>query len=177
VVPACRTLDTVSIFARDVADAFGVFQLASAFDDEDAYCRSFLSPPFRRSRAASGWACLVRINGSFLATGTRHPILLAESLGARLVEFDFEPFAEVARLLYEGPWVAERYAATKPLIATNPGALYPVTRAIIEGARKFDAVSAFEAFYRLGERKRHEPRLVGIRRDAGSNGAAPLYGR
>ena len=76
-----------------------------------------------------------------------------ESLGARVVEFDFEPFGEVARLLYEGPWVAERYAATKPLIESNPEALYPVTRAIIEGARKFDAVAAFEAFYRLADLK------------------------
>ena len=79
---------------------------------------------------------------------------LAESLGARIVEFDFEPFAEVARALYEGPWVAERYAAVKSLIESNPEALHPVTRAIIEGARKFDAVAAFEAFYRLADQKR-----------------------
>ena len=79
---------------------------------------------------------------------------LARSLGARIVEFDFEPFAEVARALYEGPWVAERYAAVKALIESNPGALHPVTRAIIEGARKFDAVAAFEAFYRLADQKR-----------------------
>ena len=80
-------------------------------------------------------------------------------LGARIVEFDFEPFGEVARLLYEGPWVAERYAATKPLIESNPDALHPVTRAIIEGARKFDAVSAFEAFYRLADLKRRTKRV------------------
>ena len=79
---------------------------------------------------------------------------LARSLGARIVEFDFEPFAEVARALYEGPWVAERYAAVKALIESNPQALHPVTRTIIEGARKFDAVAAFEAFYRLADQKR-----------------------
>ena len=71
-----------------------------------------------------------------------------------MVEFDIEPFAEVARLLYEGPWVAERYAATKPLIEKDPGALHPVTRAIIEGARKFDAVAAFEASYKLASLRR-----------------------
>src|SRR6202042_3925418 len=80
-------------------------------------------------------------------------IQLAESLGARVVEFDFEPFAQVAGALYEGPWVAERYAATKALIKNNPQALHPVTRGIIEGARKFDAVAAFEAFYRLPDQK------------------------
>jgi allophanate hydrolase len=61
-------------------------------------------------------------------------------------------------MLYDGPWVAERYAATKPLIETNPEAIHPVTRAIIEGARKFDAVAAFEAFYRLADRKRRTSR-------------------
>ncbi len=61
-------------------------------------------------------------------------------------------------MLYDGPWVAERYAAVKPLIETNPEALHPVTRAIIESARKFDAVAAFEAFYRLADRKRRTSR-------------------
>jgi allophanate hydrolase len=164
VVPACRTLDTISIFARDVADAFEVFREACAFDDEDAYCRSFLSP------ALSAFPSGVRLgvprpdqrqffdDADALAAFSQD-ILIAESLGARLVEFDLEPFAEVARLLYEGPWVAERYAATKPLIATHPEALHPVTRTIIEGARKFDAVSAFEAFYQLADRKRQTSRV------------------
>ena len=164
VVPACRTLDTISIFARDVADAFAVFHQACAFDEEDAYCRSFLPP------ALSAFPSGVRLgvprpdqrqffDDADASAAFSQDILLAESLGARLVEFDFEPFAEVARLLYEGPWVAERYAATKPLIATNPEALHPVTRTIIEGARKFDAVSAFEAFYRLADRKRQTSRV------------------
>ncbi len=86
-------------------------------------------------------------------------LALIEGLGLRLVEFDLEPFAEIARLLYEGPWVAERYAATKPLIETHPEALYPVTRAIIEGAQKFDAVAAFEAFYKLADRRRRAERV------------------
>ncbi len=164
VVPACRTLDTISIFARDVADAFAVFHEACAFDDEDAYCRSFLPP------VLSAFPTGVRLgvprpdqrqffDDADASAAFSQDLLLAESLGARLVEFDFEPFAEVARLLYEGPWVAERYAATKPLIATKPEALHPVTRAIIEGARKFDAVSAFEAFYRLADRKRQTSRV------------------
>src|SRR6202041_2376509 len=76
------------------------------------------------------------------------------ALGGQIVEFDIEPFYAVARLLYEGPWVAERYAATKPLIEKDPGALLPVTRAIIEGARKFDAVAAFEGSYKLAGLRR-----------------------
>jgi allophanate hydrolase len=159
VVPACRTLDTISIFAANVADAFAVFREALAFDERDAYSRPF--PPPALSALPPG----VRIGapragqreffGDAAAEAAfAEDLRRVESLGARIVEFDFEPFAEVARLLYEGPWVAERYAATKPLIETKPDAIFPVTRAIIEGARKFDAVAAFEAFYKLADRKR-----------------------
>ena len=123
-----------------------------------------LRPRFRRCLAGFGSAFPARINGCSSTTRTRQPLsrktfALAESLGARIVEFDFEPFAEVARALYEGPWVAERYAAVKSLIESNPEALHPVTRTIIEGARKFDAVAAFEAFYRLADRKRKTSRV------------------
>ena len=159
VVPACRTLDTISIFARNVADAFTVFQAACAFDEADAYCRPF--PHAALSALPSGIRLGVPrtdqrqfFDDAAAADAFSRDIQLAASLGARIVEFDFEPFAEVAQALYEGPWVAERYAATKPLIEHNPEALLPVTRAIIEGARKFDAVAAFEAFYRLADQKR-----------------------
>jgi allophanate hydrolase len=163
VVPACRTLDTVSIFARDVADAFTVFRETIAFDERDAYSRSFREP------ALSAFPSGIRLgvprqdqleffDDKEAAAAFAQDVELAQSLGARIVEFDFEPFAEVARMLYDGPWVAERYAAVKPLIETNPEALHPVTRAIIEGARKFDAVSTFEAFYRLADRKRRTSR-------------------
>jgi allophanate hydrolase len=159
VVPACRTLDTISIFARDVADAFTVFQAACAFDKEDAYCRPF--PQSALSALPSGIRLGVPrpdqrqfFDDTDAADAFSRDIQLAASLGARIVEFDFEPFTEVARALYDGPWVAERYAATKPLIENNPEALLPVTRSIIEGARKFDAVAAFEAFYRLAAQKR-----------------------
>jgi allophanate hydrolase len=159
VVPACRTLDTISVFARNVADAFKVFQAACAFDEMDAYCRSF--PPAALSALPSGIRVgvprpdqLQFFGDADAADAFSRDIQLAASLGARIVEFDFEPFAEVARALYEGPWVAERYAATTPLIEDNPEALLPVTRSIIEGARKFDAVAAFKAFYRLADQKR-----------------------
>jgi allophanate hydrolase len=159
VVPACRTLDTISVFARDVADAFAVYEAACAFDESDAYARLF--PPPALSALPGGIRLGVPradqrqfFDDANAAEGFSRDLELARSLGARIVEFDFEPFAEVARALYEGPWVAERYAAVKALIESNPGALHPVTRAIIEGARKFDAISAFEAFYRLADQKR-----------------------
>jgi allophanate hydrolase len=163
VVPACRTLDTVSIFARDVADAFIVFRQGIAFDEQDAYSRPFPQP------ALSAFPRGIRLGAprpdqrqffddENASAAFSQDLRLAESLGARVVEFDFDPFAKVARVLYDGPWVAERYAATKPLIETNPQALHPVTRAIIESALKFDAVAAFEAFYWLADCKRQASR-------------------
>jgi allophanate hydrolase len=164
VVPACRTLDTISIFAGDVDDAFTVFQSACAFDEPDAYSRSFSSPAL--SAFPSGFRLGVPrpdqrqfFGDPNSAAAFSQDLELAESLGARIVEFDFQPFAAVARLLYEGPWVAERYAAVKSLIESKPEAFHPVTRTIIEGARKFDAVSAFEGFYRLADQKRKTSRV------------------
>jgi allophanate hydrolase len=164
VVPACRTLDTISVFAGDVGDAFRVYQEACAFDEGDAYSRAF--PPPAISAFPSGLRLGVPrpdqrqfFDDADSSAAFSRDLQHVESLGARIVEFDFEPFAEVARALYEGPWVAERYAAVKSLIETNPEALHPVTRAIIEGARKFDAVAAFEAFYRLAGQKRKTSRV------------------
>jgi len=75
-------------------------------------------------------------------------------LGVPLVEIDIAPFLAAGRLLYEGPWVAERYAAIKSFFEANPAALHPVTRQIIERGRSLTAVAAFEAAYRLAELRR-----------------------
>ena len=158
-VPACRTLDTMSIFALDVADAFAAFEVAAGYDDSDAYSRP--SPAPRLAAAPPKLRVGVpkpsqRVFCGDVVSEAAYAADIAklEGMGADLVEFDIEPFFEVARLLYEGAWVAERYAATKSLIETRPDTLHPVTRKIIEGARKFDAVSAFEATYKLAALKR-----------------------
>jgi allophanate hydrolase len=158
-VPACRTLDTISIFALDVASASAVFEAACGYDEQDAYSRRLPRPEFssfpQNLRFGVPRAAQLEFYGDGEAEAAfARDIMAVEALGGRLVEFDLEPFSEAARLLYEGPWVAERYAATKPLIETNPEAMHPVTRAIIEGAKKYDAVATFEAFYKLAERRR-----------------------
>jgi allophanate hydrolase len=79
-------------------------------------------------------------------------------LGANLVEIDMEPFYETARLLYEGPWVAERYLAAKSLIDTAPETLHPVTRQIIAVGARTTAADAFTAFYRLETLRRARDR-------------------
>ena len=152
-VPACKTLDTISIFALDVADAFAAYQVAAGYDEADPFARRYPAPELA---SAQGLRIGVPKTLEFFGDAEAEAAFARDvaALGATVVEFDLGPFAEVARLLYEGPWVAERYAATKPLIETNPDALHPITRAIIESARKFDATSAFEALYKLAALKR-----------------------
>jgi allophanate hydrolase len=79
------------------------------------------------------------------------------ALGAELVGFDLEPFYEVARLLYEGPWVAERYLVIRDLLASSPDSIHPVTREIAAAGARLTAADTFAALYRLqGLRKAAE---------------------
>jgi len=75
-------------------------------------------------------------------------------LGVKIVEFDIEPFYAAARLLYEGPWVAERYLTVRALIASSPESLHPVTRQILLAGAHGTSADAFAAFYQLEELRR-----------------------
>lgn len=159
VVPACRTLDCVSIFALTAEDAAKVLESAQGFDEEDAYSRKAI-PQVEANQVGA-------ISDKPFTFGIPKPEQLAffdnietpvlfqqaiqqlESLGGKAVEIDFEPFLETARLLYEGPWVAERYAAIRDFFETNPEAIFPVTKQIIGGATKFSAADAYVSQYKL----------------------------
>jgi allophanate hydrolase len=154
VVPACRTLDCISVFALTTDDASAVLSAIAGYDAKD---------PFSRRRPLSKPAALP----AHIRTGVPRPgqrVFFGDKrsaadyadaldrlarLGADVEEIDIEPFYEAARLLYEGPWVAERYAATRSLIASAPESMHPVTREIILGGARTTAVDAFAAFYRL----------------------------
>jgi allophanate hydrolase len=153
-VPACRTQDTISIFALTVADAAKVMASASGYDAADAYSRkpprpfAVEAPPanLRVGIPADGLEFFgdVEAERLYRASVTR----LAES-GASIVEFDFTPFRAAARLLYQGPWVAERLAAIRSFAESKPEALHEVVGSIILNAARLSAVDAFEGFYRL----------------------------
>lgn len=167
-VPACRTLDTISVFARSVALARQVTAIAAGYDADDPYSRRL--PAIVEGAAPASFRVGISPPSQRLFFGDTAAQAAYEadlerlrSLGATLVELDFEPLHQVARLLYEGPWVAERYAATKALIESKPEALHPVTLKIISGAKALTAVGAFEAIYRLAElRRRTQPMLASV---------------
>jgi allophanate hydrolase len=163
VVPACRSLDAVSIFSLTADDARRVYTVARGFDPKDSY--STTSPDERRGGAVSLEFEGLRLGVprpsqmSFFGD-TDYSRLFAETVGqleaagARRVEIDFEPFLAAARLLYEGPWVAERYCAVGDFLEQHPEAVHPVTRQIIIGGRTPTAADAFRAQYRLMELRR-----------------------
>ncbi|WP_296810085.1 allophanate hydrolase [Thiocapsa sp.] len=165
VLPACRTLDCVSLFTLDLADADVLMPIAVAFHPEDPFSRpaplqtrpthSVADAPFRFGVPADLEWFGDTASASLFESTTRR----LSALGGEAVTIDFTPFIEAARLLYEGPWVAERYAAIEDWIRTRPETLHPVTRAIIEPAAEARAVDAFKAQYRLAEIKRRTDTL------------------
>ncbi len=155
VVPACRTLDTVSIFALTCGDAAAVLDAAAGFDAADPYSRTLsdVSLPGNRFGVPRARDLQFFGDGDY-ARLFDDTVRRLESLGCTAVEIDFAPFLEAARLLYEGPWLAERFAAVGDFLAAHPSAGLEVTRAIIEAGGRLSASAAFQGQYRLAGLKR-----------------------
>ncbi len=154
VVPACRTLDCVSVFALTVDDALAALNVIGGADAADPYSRP--RPPHVVGPLPEGVRLGVPLPGQRLFFGDKlsaaaYDVAIAQfaSLGAKIVEVDIEPFYATARLLYDGPWVAERYLTVKDLIASSPDSILPVTRQIILAGSRGTAADAFAAFYQL----------------------------
>ena len=161
VLPACKSLDCVSVFTLTASDAARVLHVVQGPMAGQPVFNTFtpqlprlphplrvgvpVSPEFfgdadyaaAFEQAKAQWAMLKEPDGS------PWPV--------SLVPVDMQPFTAVARLLYEGPWVAERYAAIASFIEQQADAMNPVVRGIIDGAHRHDAVSAFKGLYRLRE--------------------------
>src|SRR5882724_4288190 len=158
VVPACRTLDCVSVFALTVDDAWTAFAAMAGPDIADPYTRNrpagvlAPSPSLRIGVPIKGER--VFFGDQISATQFEAAIERFAKLGALITEIDIEPFYETARLLYEGPWVAERYHVVQKLIASSPDSMHPVTREITLGGARSSAVDAFAAFYKLEDLRR-----------------------
>lgn len=157
-VPACRSLDCISIMALNSDDANVVLASAEGFDTGDGYsrhnCYDNLSRHYGYRQGPLKVGVLPEDQLQFFGdsdyrdayAGTLEKLT---DLGFELVEVDYQPFDEAARLLYEGPWVAERYIACQPLIEKNPAALHPVIRAIVAPGGEPKATELFRAQYRL----------------------------
>jgi len=168
VVPACRTLDTVSVFALTVEDAWSAFAAMAAFDPDDAYAKPMPAPIMGNPPPSFSVGVPNAETRRFFvdeaqADAFQRALDSIADLGGTVVALDFTVFYETAEMLYEGAWVAERYAAIEEVIEKTPDALHPVTRGIIAGAAGRSAVDAFKGLYRLADlRRAAEPLLAGL---------------
>ena len=151
VVPACQSLDCVSIFALTVPDAVAVLDVLRGYDAGDPWSRQLkLSARMLSERFTFALPSPLEFHGDAHALHAfNEAVDRLEGLGGKPVEFDFSPFLETAALLYEGPWVAERLAAIRPFFEKNADQVHPVVRKIIEGASKFSAADLFAGLTRL----------------------------
>ena len=163
VVPACRSLDCVSIFALTVEDATRVARIAGEFDPTDSFARpapAEVAAAWDHAAESPFWFGVPPPDQLEWFGDKQNPILFKEairgleSLGGVQVEVDFTPFRDAASLYREGPWLAERLAAIRSFHAQHADEILPVTRRIIEGGSKLLAVDAFESFYHLAELRR-----------------------
>jgi allophanate hydrolase len=165
VVPACRTLDVVSIFALTVDDAHAAFRAAAGFDADDPWSRPVATSPLGEAppQPAIGIPsrASLRVFGDMIqADSFEAACVRLAGLGADLREIDFEPFHAVAELLYGGAWVAERHAVVGDLMASDPDAVLPVIRQIVGRAPSFSATDAFRDLYRLEALRRQVAPLI-----------------
>ena len=149
VVPACASLDCVSIFAMNLDDAEAVLKVAMAADESDPWSRTAPDriPQTLPQRLA------IPSNPMWYGDDQQEAaweaaLDAAKAAGFELLEIDFAPFFELAALLYEGPWVTERWVAIGEFISEKPQAVHPVVRGIIEQGKHFSAADQFRAEYR-----------------------------
>lgn len=159
VVPACRSLDCVSIFALTTDDADAVLKIAAQFDRQDACARRLPESGWSFNPAKFTFGVPREDQLAFFGNHAapalfRQAVERLVQLGGRAVTIDLAPFLAAARLLYEGPWVAERYAAIETFIEAQPEAMLDVTRDIIAAGKRALAVDAFKALYQLQEYRR-----------------------
>ncbi|MBN9132841.1 MAG: allophanate hydrolase [Nitrosospira multiformis] len=162
VVPACRSLDCVSIFAHTAADAQRVLEAAASYDDEDIYSRrrgNGDNPASKNLRQRFRFGIPRRQQLQFFGNSEsarlfEEAITQLQALGGEVIEIDFSPFLETAHLLYGGAWVAERYAAIQKFFDLHSDEVVSPVREIIAGAHRFSAADAYNGQYRLRMLKR-----------------------
>ncbi|MCH6258034.1 allophanate hydrolase [Puniceicoccaceae bacterium K14] len=157
VIPACKSLDCVSIFSLNASDAQAVLRIAGSFDNKDPYSRSAPTElqstrAFARPKMKFGVPSPEQLN--FFGDSQYQELFLKtvkrlEDLGHEAIIVDIKPMLAAARLLYEGPWVAERYWAIRELIENAPDVLHPITKTIIEKGIDHTSVDTFDALYKL----------------------------
>ncbi|MEP7051681.1 MAG: allophanate hydrolase, partial [Pseudomonadota bacterium] len=159
VVPACRSLDCVSVFALTVEDAAEVAELAAGSDPNDAYSRPDAArvrfapgaPPAGFRFGVPGRAFLAELEFGATRADFERALERLQRLRGEPVPLDFEPFFKAGQLLYEGAFVAERAASVKDILSQNPSGVLPIITQILSRAQGFSATDAFSGGQTLAE--------------------------
>ena len=152
VVPACRSLDCVTVFAASCAEADFVRKIMQGADPEDPYSRTMRDQSLQFETFCFG--ILSEKQREFYGDCEAEELYLAairdlEELGGVAVEIDYDPFANSAALLYSGPWVAERTAAIESFLSSNAEDVHPIVRSIVDQGKSLSAMDVFKGEYRL----------------------------
>jgi allophanate hydrolase len=153
VVPACRSLDCVSLFCLTCADAKFLFSISAGYDEHDPYSRhpvSTRATPSKYRIGVPSSQILQNVESSYQSL-FRLALTRIEALGHTVIEIDVSPFLDTAKLLYGGPWIAERFAAVGEFIKQHSDTADPVVSQIILAGENFSAADAFKGQYALEE--------------------------
>ncbi len=150
-VPACRSLDCITVFTDRLEDAALVDEVLAGFDPQDAWSRPRADVPLGGRRIGVPRRDQRVFLGDVEAEHLYGRALAALAQECEIVEIDIDPLLEAARLLYGGPWVAERTAAILPLLENNPLAIDPVVREVIAPGGAMRATELWNGIYRLAE--------------------------
>lgn len=154
-VPACRSIDCITTFANDVADARLVDAAIAGFDPADPWSKPLAETPLQPRRIGVPRPDQRVFFGDAQAAFFYEQAIATLGRNAEIVEFDIAPLLEAALLLYGGPWVAERTAAIEELLTENPDAIDPTVREVVSAGTDMSAVTLWNGIYRLAELKRH----------------------
>ncbi len=158
VVPACRSLDCVTVFAKELLAIETVFEIVNKYDEEDIYSREYIATK-EKAKSSFTFAIPKKEHLKFFGDEQakklfQEAVKKFESLGGKVVEIDYTPFDESANLLYSGPWVTERYIAIKETITKTPEVVNETVRTIISSGDKIDAINYFESEYTLKKNRK-----------------------
>lgn len=167
VVPACRSLDCVTVFTKSLDDIEGVFEIVNKYDEEDIYSREYKQSSKEstsKTKAKFTFTIPKKEQLKFFDDEEAKELFFKavesfKSIGGEVIEIDYEPFNESANLLYSGPWVTERFIAIKDTITKTPEVVEKTVRAIISGGKKNDAINYFESEYTLKKNKKYANKI------------------
>ncbi|CAG8998266.1 MAG: Allophanate hydrolase [Candidatus Celerinatantimonas neptuna] len=162
VVPACKSLDCVTLFATNSDDLTRIWPIAAQFDENDPFARE---QPLAIHQPTGHFTFGVPDTKTLEFFGDHEASRLFESaiehlkaIGGRPKPIDLTPFIDAAKLLYDGPWVAERLAGIQDFYKEHHQSCLPVIQTIIGNAARYSAVDAYQSLYQLRALKRQADR-------------------